>query len=176
VKDPREVRSTSSFGDRGGRDFIFDKRNYVYTLGIVAGLNKVIYPHTDWSRLSVRLGVGLGPVLAFEKPYMIEYFRPGATISNPTSIEQFDINVHQRRLIVGEADFFKGFDKLKVVPGLRIKTYAILNLAGDALGFRAVELAARVDLFTRRLEIMDSRNNHFAFFALSAAISLGNSW
>lgn len=173
LKHPNETRIQSEFGE-DGRPFIYGKQNYAYVMGLTAGLQRVISPLRSYSRLSVRLGIALGPILAFEKPYYIEYLDLNSTTRDPTVIEQFDITRHLRQYIVGQADFFRGFDKINVAAGFRFKLFATLNLAGSTAYVRALQVGVRTDLYGRPVEIMDGTPNKQTFIGGFLGFMIGN--
>jgi hypothetical protein len=176
LKDHREVRTESEFSDRGGKDYIYDKKNYAYALTFTAGYGKVIFPATEFNQLSIHVGVEGGPVLGLLKPYYIEYYQNNPPGGNQVAVEQFDADRHDRRLIVGEADFFTGLGQLQLVPGLRLEAYTTVNLAGSNLFLRALHLGLQTDIFTQKLPIMDARSDKALFLGGSLGFIIGNAW
>lgn len=176
LRDSREVRVESAFQSQGGKSFVWDKRNYAYTLGITGGFQRVVTPLNSYNRFSLRVGVEAGLILGFQKPYYIEYYQTSSAARNPLVVEQFDIERHDQRFIVGEADYFTGFGETTVTPGLRLGVFTTANLASSAFYLRALHLGIRADIFTRRLEILDSRPDRWVFIGAHAGIVIGNSW
>lgn len=176
LKDPREVRIASNFADQGGKDFIPDKRFYVYTMALTGGYQRLIYPNTGFNRLSLRVGVFGGPVLGFMKPYYIEYFVNSSSITNPVRTEQYSAQLHDRNFIIGEADFFEGFGETQIVPALRLGVNATLNLASSALYLRALQVGIQTDIFTKRLNILDEQTDQAVFFSGRIGFLIGNAW
>lgn len=175
IKDPREFRRESNFSDRGGRSFVLDKTNFAYTISGTFGLNRVVFPHTAFNRLSMRFGVHAGPTFAFLKPYLIE-FLDNAGGNSQVVVEQFDHTKHDPNFILGEADFFSGFDRLQFVPGLKVALTATINLAGSAMYIRAVNLALQGEFFTKKLNILDQQPNDAVYIGGKVGFMIGNAW
>lgn len=176
LRDSREVRVESAFQSQGGKSFVWDKRNYAYTMGFTTGFQRIIAPLNSYNRFSLRVGLEGGLVLGFLKPYYIEYYQTNSSARNPLVVEQFDIRKHDQRFIVGEADYFTGFSETTVTPGLRLGAFTTANLAGSSFYIRALHVGIRADFYTRRMEIRDSSPDRWVFVGAHAGILIGNAW
>jgi hypothetical protein len=173
LKDPRERRIDSDFASIGiGRPFIYDKKNYAYTLGLTYGIEGLILHKTPASRFSLTGALGLGPVLCVLKPYYIAI--PGTTqpvVDVPYEADRYPFNI-----IVGESDYFRGMNDLSTVMGGRLKSQLTANLAGSTLYVRAIQLGIYVDLFARPIEILDSAPDRSIFTTFYLGFLLGNAY
>lgn len=178
-KDKRESRIPSVYQSQGGRNFIFDKKNYCYVFSFLYGYQKTIVPRTPYSRLSFSVGASVGPAFAFLKPYNVEIavVIPG---TNPPRVEpqtfQYDHNRFTFNDIIGESDFFTGFDKLSVIPGGRLRLHGSLNLSGSNLLVRAIYTGLQLDVFPKPLPIMSKLDNQSIFFGGFLGLMIGNGW
>ncbi|MCS6906057.1 MAG: hypothetical protein RML72_06845 [Bacteroidia bacterium] len=158
--------------------FVFDKKNYCYTLGGVIGLQRIINPLDNFSRFSIRVGVGMGPVIALLKPYYVDYFLPSPTNPNfGTAVpRQYDHTQMNFTDIIGASDFFKGFEKLSFSLGLRFRPNIILNFANSNLYIRAIQIGAQLDIYSNAIEILDESEDYSVFLQGSIGFLIGNCW
>lgn len=178
LTDTREqvVRNDNLY--ESAKNFVFDKKNYCYTLSAVCGIQRIVNPLDSFSQFSIRLGLGLGPVLAFLKPYYIDYFLPnpgnpnlGSAVPRPYNHKEMEFTD-----IIGASDFFKGFDKLTIVPGIRARAHVIFNFAGSNLYIRAVQAGMQLDAYFSPVEILDQSKDQSFFIQGSIGFLIGNSW
>ena len=54
IKDPRELKIESAYSDQGGKDYIWDKKNYGYVLAPTIGIAKDWVPNSGYSRIAIR--------------------------------------------------------------------------------------------------------------------------
>lgn len=183
LKDAREDRAPSQYAKVGGQDFIYDKLNYVYMLGLTYGLQRSILKLGAYNRMSFRLGVSAGPVFAFMKPYYLEIAvpLPGPT---PTAVVE-EGTVDDRMLldrsidfndIVGEAEFFSGFDETSVLPGGRVRVHGALNLASSNLQIQALHFGLQFDAYIKPLPIFYRLENDQYFLTGWIGVVFGKSW
>ncbi|MEO6130767.1 MAG: hypothetical protein ABIQ02_02885, partial [Saprospiraceae bacterium] len=61
--------------------------------------------------------------------------------------------------IVGPASFFKGFDKISIIPGVHARLAAHFSMGAFDQYVKAFEIGLMIDAFTRRVPIMIIENN-----------------
>lgn len=178
-KDKRELRVPSIYQAQGGKNFIFDKKNYCYVLATTYGRQWNIVPRTVYTRLSFSVGASAGPAFALLKPYNVDIAVP-VPGSNPPKVVaqtfQYDHNRFNFNDIIGEADFFSGIDQLKIIPGLRLRVHTSLNLSGTNLLVRAIHTGFGLDIFPKNVEIMSNLENRPIFFGGFLGFMIGNAW
>jgi hypothetical protein len=175
-KDPHETRIESFYKDQGGKDFIFDKSNYCYVMGFVAGIERELLPRTEHSRLSFNVGAAAGPNFAFLKPYFVEIAVPITPTQAVVEVQRYDSRQLDFTDIVGEADYFTGFGEMQVQVGGKVRVFGTLNLAGSSLYVRAIQFGFQADAFFNRLPIMDQTRNRAVFWGGWVSFLLGNAW
>jgi len=122
----------------------------------------------------LRVGAEAGPVFGFLKPYYIDY--QTASSVNPIESVQYDADIHNRDFIIGEGDYFQGFNQLRGVPGLRLGLFTSANIAGSNLYVRSVVVSVHAVLFANRLEILDRGEDQFFFLRGHIGFLIGNAW
>lgn len=93
----------------------------MYLLKGVYAYQWVVWCRSAVSAAQVSLSVGAGPALGLTKPYYIITSRIAVPISATQAFIKVDTYDLQRCTyfgIVGEADFYLGFDKLRATPGV----------------------------------------------------------
>lgn len=176
LKELNESRVKSLYKDQGGRDFVYDKKNYAYTLSATVGLQTQLFGLNNYNKLSMRAGLAIGPTLALLKPYYVEVAVPISSTQALVEIAPYD---HQRFTyndIVGRADYWEGMGQIKMTPGLRVRAFTLLNLAGSTLYVRAIHLGLTADYYGKKLDIMDQKADNQAFYSLYLGLLIGNAW
>lgn len=174
-KNRDETRIASFFSDQGGRDFIFDKINYAYIMGFTVGGQYELIPRKEFTRVRVLAGLGVGPALAILKPYLIEEGIPdnfGFLIPVAT-VYRNDISYNE---IIGQADYFQGFDQLSTQVGIKIRGDLSVDLSGSSQFVRIVRVGVQADIFGKEVPIMLNTPNQSTFFGGHIALMLGNAW
>jgi len=164
LKNRKEIKIESLYKDQGGKAFIFDKINYAYTLSSQWGFQWKIIPFQSFSSLSCKVGLGAGPILAFLKPYYLEIAKPLNATQATIIVDQYNSEKYAYDDIVGEADYFRGFDHLKIIPGLRLKSSFALDFASSGLFIRAIHSGLTLDIYPKKLQIMDQTPNKQIYF------------
>lgn len=79
-------------------------------------------------------------------------------------VDQYSSEKYAYDDIVGEADYFRGFDHLKIIPGLRLKSSFALDFASSGLFIRAIHSGLTLDIYPKKLQIMDQTPNKQIYF------------
>lgn len=173
----KEHKIESLYKDQGGEDYYFDKKNYTYSLQMLAGVSKEVFERGNFSKIGLRLSASAGPVLAFQKPYYIEVAVPVPGSSTATvKVDKYDGSLYAYSDIVGEADFFLGMNQITVVPGMRARVTGMLDFSASREYIRAVELGIYSDYFFTDLAVFDQRQNPSFRIGGSIALLVGNAW
>ncbi|MBX3102549.1 MAG: hypothetical protein KF690_08580 [Bacteroidetes bacterium] len=176
LRDQREVRISSLYASQGGKDFIYDKKNHVYTLNATLSLQRTLVPLNHYNKLNVIAGLGAGPAIALLKPYYVEVAVPINATQARVELYPYDASRFGYADIVGRADFFQGMNELRTVMGFRARAFAHINLAGSTLYLRSIQLGGTVDVYGRALEIMDEQPDRQVFANLYLGLLFGNAW
>ncbi len=171
-----ESRTRSAYRDQGGRDFVFGKLYYVYLLEGVYGYQRVLMYRSAVSMAQVSVSVGAGPAFALLKPYYIEIAVPISATQAIIKVDIFDPQRHNYLDIVGEADFYLGFDKLRAVPGVVGQAALEVDFGKNPALFRALVLGARVQAFSSGIQSLSGRPPRQVWLSGLMALYIGNAW
>lgn len=172
VKSPKEVKSTVSYNYNTYR-YVYGKQNLFWELKGAAGWQKELYRKIDRNGISVRLYYTGGLSLGFYKPI---YYKVFTTSSIGEVIYEeylkFDPSIHQQ-LIGGRGPFYKGFDELKVIPGLYGKTGFSFEYSQKDVILHALEVGISITAYPKEIPIMANKQNSFFFLNLNVGYRFG---
>lgn len=172
----QEQKVESFYKDQGGKDYVFDKKNYFYTITPSIGISREVIRKSPHNRVSLRVGGNAGFNLGILKPYYIEVAVPISPTQARVQETKYDGSQHSYIDIVGEADYFLGFNELSVVPGLHLEANSMLDFSRGRDYIRGIELAVFTDLFTQKVELMDLNENKQVFLGVKLGLLIGNTW
>jgi len=154
VKHPKEIRISSDIN----RNYIFGKKNSVVTLKAATGYQKELFQKRDRGGISIRYFINGGISAAILKPVYYEYYD---IFNDEFSFKKFD--KHQYENIVGRAPFTKGFDEIKVSPGLFGKVGFCFEYSRVDEVFKALEAGVGLDAYAIKVPIMDVPQERILF-------------
>lgn len=172
LKHPKEYKITNPYTQNGS--FVFGKLNTTFYLRGGIGRQHEIYKKADLGGIAVRYFYMAGPVIAIYKPiyYMVLY--PTSTISEfEVKEEKFDASISMPQEIAGKSSFFKGFDEIKVLPGLFAKGGFNFEYSKEDKIIHAIELGTQINAFPKKIPIMAGSENKALFFSLFVSYRFG---
>lgn len=163
-KHPKEQK-ISSF-DNDARSYVYGKKNDIGIIGVSYGYERVKHEKENLRAVLVSFNYSAGISAAILKPVFLEIAYPyvvnGALIRN----EQYDENKHFQAQIYGKSAFAYGLDKLKLIPGIHLKSSVQFEYSSADEYIRAFEVGGRLDVFPKPLPIMARTSNSFWFLNL----------
>jgi hypothetical protein len=172
LKDSKEVRLSNPYYQTPG-SFVFGKVNSVFYLRAGWGRQHEIYRKIDLGGVAIRFFYSGGPVLTFYKPIYYKILVPVSTTEFTIIEQKFDIKKHDPTMIYGKASFFKGFDELKVLPGLFVKSGFNFEYSKEDKVIHAIEVGAEIMAFPKEIPIMATEHNKAVFLSLFASYRFG---
>lgn len=173
LKNKNESRNPSIYRDQGGKSYIYGKTNYCYNLGLTYGQQWNLIPKGTINHVSLKAGISGGLAFAILKPYYVEVIN---TRLSRIDVDQYSSAKYTINDIVGESDFFQGFDQLKLLPGLRLKIHSSLDLSHETFLVRCIYMGMQGDLYSQQPPIMDNVYNPQFFFSLFLGFMIGNNY
>jgi hypothetical protein len=156
VKHPNEVRIPNSVT---GSVFILGKTNYFFPLRPHVGYEFVLFTKGKEDGIQVDALINGGPSFGFVKPYYIQF-------DNGTSIDivPYNVNAHDPATkgagIIGPGGFFHGFDNIRVVPGMHLKTGLSFEFGAFNSGVSGIEAGTLLEAFTQKIDILDVSSSY----------------
>ncbi len=172
VKHQKEVKTTVAY-DYSTNRYVYGKENLFWELKGTAGWQKELYRKHDKTGISVRLFYSGGISLGFTKPIYYEVYT-FSQIGQATNKEymKFDAGIHQTQ-IGGRGPFFKGFNELKVLPGLYGKTGFSFEYSQKDAIVHALEAGITLTAYPKEIPIMATEKNSWLFFNLIVGYRFG---
>lgn len=175
LRHPKEVRTPSPFFSNS-RGLVFGRINSLYTVRVGYAQEKILYDKTDQGSVSISLITNGGLSLGMLKPIYIQVFQGDGSSSN-LSTERYNPLIHNQS-IFGEANFFRGFGEIDVLPGIYGKVGA--NFDYDFLDDKitSMEVGIAYDYFFNEVPIFEEAVaeediNWTGFFQIYLAINFG---
>ncbi len=171
-----EARTRSAYRDQGGRNFVFGKLYYAYPFQLVWGYQYMLAPRTTTTPLQVSLQLGGGPTFLLLKPYYLEIAVPISATQAIIQVDTYDPAKYSYYDIVGEADFYLGFDKLRAVPGLVGQIGVMLDVGRSPTLIRSLALGVRVQGYAQPIHTFYPKPPRSWWTSGYLAFYIGNAW
>lgn len=171
-----EARVRSAYRDQGGKNFVFGKLYYAYLWEILWGYQYLFAQRAVTTPLQMSLQVGIGPAFTLLKPYYIEVAQPISATQAIIQVDTYDPNRYSYYDIVGEADFYLGFDKLRLVPGAVAQVGLMADVGRTPALIRSLALGVRVQGFAQPIQTLYQRPGRSWWVAGYMAFYIGNAW
>jgi len=172
MKSPKEVRLISNLFYTNAKSYYYGKMNYFFILQSSIGRKKIRNEKPYWGGIEVRSFYFIGPAIGFAKPvylYVFDYSKP---FVNP-SIEKYDPEKHFYENIYGRGPFFKGFNEIKLHPGINFKAGLNFEFSTADENIRSLETGVMVNAFLRPVEIMSFNKKDYFFISLYLSYHFG---
>ncbi|MDR0713762.1 MAG: hypothetical protein LBF89_05835 [Bacteroidales bacterium] len=161
MKAPKDYKTYSP--TTSGAKFVYGKKNLAFDWRVALGRQYEIFRKHDVGSVAIRYFYNYGPSVVMLKPVYYNvgdgYYDP---VSNLTYViereepERFDPDwINMNVAILSRASFFKGFDKLSLVPGAFGKFGLNVEYSKQDKVIHALECGMIVEGFIKKVEIMD---------------------
>jgi hypothetical protein len=154
IKHPQQYRATNPYIS-GYSAYCFGKKNFCFELFYSLGRQRTLFQKADLNSVEVRLFYFGGATLAFLKPIYYQIYYSSYDIRK----EKFDPINHYATITLGPAEFSKGFNELKVVPGINAKAGVSIEFGKKDTRLCAMEAGAKVSAYAKKLDIMGQEKN-----------------
>jgi len=186
IKHPKQDKRTFdllSFGSNqtSNRSYIYGKQNNLFF--VKYNIGRKIYYTDKAERKGAVLGISYsgGPTLGLVKPYLLDVvtreINANGSISRGITPLQYDGTNGDVFLdpneIVGPSGVSRGWDRLKVQPGLHGKIAMHLDWGAFDKFIKGLDLGIMVDFFFKEVPIMVTENNSKLFVNLYVSAHLG---
>lgn len=173
MRHPKEVKSINPYFENA-KSFKYGKLNYAGLLRVNYGRHKTLNNKPFMGGIEVRYLYKLGVNAAFLKPVYLSVLYPtNIPYKYTVADEQYDPDKHRSDLIYGRASFFKGFDKLKVQPGLTAKFGFSFEYGTQDDILRSLDLGVALDAYLKNVPLMAYENNKNYFLTLFVSLHFG---
>lgn len=174
-KEEKLTRSDNFIGFAIGNPFIFGKINNFYYTKLGIGQQHLLGGKGNKNGVAVSAIYGGGLSLGLLKPYYLDVKTTGGRrydvkYNNDDSTRDIFLDPNG---INGGSGFTKGFNELKVVPGVFAKTAMRFDYGRYNEVLSAVEVGASVEWYSKKMPIILLSKEKQLFFNVYAAIVFG---
>jgi len=172
-KHPKEVKLTNYYF-QGPGTYVFGKLNSVWALSAGGGIHRELFDKRDLGGVSINWFAGAGLSLTFTKPIYYKVINYDIDGYIYLTEEKFNIDsIHQALDIYSKASFLKGFDEIKVYPGVYSRGGFSFEYSKNDKVTHSLELGASIHVFAQKIPIMSSSNNKNIFPAFFVSYRAG---
>ena len=159
-KENRANLDRSSATGRISRAFIYGKQNHFFVLR--GGIGEKRYFSEKAKEKGVAIGISYkgGPTLGLLKPYYLDLIsteNPGSPFVSTVSVK-YSESIHDNFLdpwnIFGASNWAKGFDEVRLVPGLHLQFSVHFDWGAFDEYLKALEAGIMADVFFQNVPIM----------------------
>jgi hypothetical protein len=151
VKHPKETRVQSNTG----QSFIIGKTNYLYTIRLQYGRDKLLFRKDTQQGVQINAGFMGGPTIAFHAPYYI--------LTPDGEYEKYDPLVHFDNGAVGTGKLFQGLGQSETLLGINVKGGVSFEFGTYKNNVAGIEVGLMVEAFTKKVILMPTQDNRAVF-------------
>ncbi len=171
IKHSKEYRYSNPYNSN--KTFVFGKLNCFFNLRAGYGKQKEMFRKVDKGGISFRRYFSAGPTLGILKPIYYEVLEPTSDPYQYNLVTEKFVTHLNQQYIYGRASFFKGFDEISVVPGIYGRIGFSFEYSKSDITIHALETGVVLDLFPKKIPIMDTEENNFYFLTLFISYRFG---
>jgi len=171
MKHPKEIKSLNPYDN--AKSYVYGKINNLCILRTGVGIQKLINEKPLWGGVEVKYFYYFGASLGITKPvylYIINFSMPG---EYNITLEKYDYNEHFVDNIYGRGPFSKGFNDLKLHPGIYTKVGFNFEYGSDDSALRALETGVCIDFYPKPVEMMAFNDSDYYFISFYVSLNFG---
>ncbi len=173
MKHVKEIRSINPATNQT-RSFVFGKLNYFFVFRPSIGNRVVSFDKIRKSGVSVGYNWRLGPSLGFTRPVYLEIGNQGSSAFEDVRVEKYNPDIHTYEDILGRAGGLRGFNELKLKPGLYGAIALNFEYDADREGLKGIEVGATIDYYPiEKVDIMAFAENYQLFLNFYVCLQFG---
>jgi len=173
MKHSKEVRAFNPYYE-DSRSYVYGKQNSFFVIRPTIGTKKVKFDKIRKSGVAIGYNWRVGPSLGFTKPVYLEIGVPDTGPFQRIIVEKYDPEVHTVDAIFGRASFLKGFDELRIHPGLHGSFGVNFEYAPERESIKGLEIGVAVDYYPlNEIEIMAFSDNYDLFVNFYIILQFG---
>lgn len=174
LKNSKEIKANAALPGMNSQvgSYILGKINTIYQVKLGFGNRRLIAGKPDPKTISIHWVYLGGFSMALLKPYYLEL----NNIGEVKYADSIKADFTSPGNINGKAAFSKGFDELKFVPGLYVRTGLHFDFAAKKTGVSALEVGATATAYSQKLEQMAYQKPQQFFFSFYVSLQFGKKW
>lgn len=174
MKHSKEVKQVNSFSEDASA-YSYGKLNAFYIVRPAIKVKRKITNKYRKSGVEVSLTTGIGPSFGLTKPIYLEIGGP-VIPQLPPSVERYNPEIHSVNNIRGKASALRGFDELKLWPGIHANTSLYFEMSPYQKQIKGVEAGVLVDAYLEKIPLMALEENNQFFFSFYINLFIGRKY
>ena len=175
MRHPKEVRSVNPFSDNNS-GYIYGKLNALFIARSGIGIRKTLNAKEGKGGVEVSWSGFVGASWALYKPVYLTIYEFDDQNGVSENIEKYDPNKHYPDNIAGRASGLKGWNELKIQPGLYASFALDFEFGKMPDRLKIVEAGAGVDAFPKAIPIMAFNESPRYFLSFFIRFLFGKKW
>jgi len=174
-KEAKEVKTINPYYS-DSKSFIYGKLNYLYFLRGGLGFQHILNRKPYWGGVQLSYHYYGGFSLGIAKPVYLYIIHDTSQVVGNYVIteERYDPAIHTSiENIYGRAPFLSGITKLKLYPGIYVKTGLDFEFGAHSKSIQMLEVGATVDYSPIPIPIMAYNPKRSLFLTLYLSVSFG---
>lgn len=182
LKNPKETKRVNEFtiGFTPPKPFVYGKQNSFFNVKAAIGEKRMIGQKAEKSGFQVAATYAGGLSAGFVKPYYLEVYNndpENGDLTIPIRYSETTSNLFlDATSIYGASGFGKGFNEIKVVPGLFGKAGFNFDWATYDDFVKSLETGIGAEVYLKDIPIMITENNKPYFVYLYLSLQFGKKW
>ncbi|MDD5695052.1 MAG: hypothetical protein PHD61_07080 [Bacteroidales bacterium] len=176
MRSPKEVRVVNPYFTNA-KSYAYGKLNSVFVLRGGYGFQRLIATKPYWGGIELRYFYIGGVSVGMAKPVYLNIINLVSISSYyyeyKLTTEKYDPDEHFTDNIYGRASFVKGFNELKVYPGIYGKVGFSFDFGAYSTSIKNLELGAIIDVFPNPIPVMAYNDKEYYFLTLFLSVSFG---
>jgi hypothetical protein len=155
IKNQKEKKSTFYYGESLIKRYVYGKTNYAFNIRAGVGQQHVLYKKFDRNSVGVRYFYTGGFTAMFLKPiYYLVY---------NASMENYEWTLFEKNTpfwyIIDRKPYFDAFNKIKLVPGMYVKTGFNFDFSKEDKILSVFEVGINFEAYPKEIKIMETEKN-----------------
>ena len=172
AKEMKFAKGDPQFGFLIGNPYVYGKINNFYNFKLGFGQQRLIGGKGTKNGVATSLIYGGGLSIALMKPYLLDV--QDATGVTKTIKYQDDSTLFLNQTqIIGAAGFTKGFNNMKYIPGVHVRTSLRFDYGRYNEMISAMEVGINAEYYTKEIEQMAQNPYKKFFFNAYLALTFG---
>ena len=144
---------------QGGRNFVFGKTNYLYSIRPQYGVENILFRKASREGVQVSSVFAVGPSIGIIRPYILLYdISTSATAPNLQEVA-YDPEIHLENRIYGRGGFLAGFGQSSLAIGANVRAALSFEIGAFKNSITGVEAGFTLEAFTNKIIIMDNKDH-----------------
>ncbi len=170
-KHPKEEKQQVNFNTTA--PIIFGKINFFYPIKLGVQQQFTLGNKGNKNGVSVTGNVGGGVVMGLLRPYQIQIDSTGGGDRSWISYEKKPVDYFKTNFYIGGPTLFKGWNNLKVIPGVYVKPAVRFDYGKYNEMITALEVGLTAEYYSKEIPQMIAQKQEKFFFSAYVAIVFG---